>query len=282
MINVTAQELEAILATIDKALAMHEAWREQIQRTIACRLPPRDMDMADDAHQRCAFGHWFYSPSNGHLRNLPSFRKIEGMHKQMHDLGRELCIRLKGHWAIAPKDYDPYIEQVSRFRDELMALRQKVFETVHKIDPLTGAYCGTHILPDLEREQQGRKDSGQPYSLLLLRLDLFDIIQTHGRAKGDEILRAGITAVREALSAGEKVYRYAGSEFVICLPGKGGDAAGQTRERLLEILHKAVEPISGGSSTSLNIHYAITDLDPDTYIEQLISQAKRATYSIRI
>jgi len=282
MINVTAQELEAILATIDKALAMHDAWREQIQRTLACRMPPREVDMADDAHQQCAFGHWFYSPSNGHLRNLPSFRKIEEMHQRMHDFGRELCIRLKGHWPITPKEYDPYIEQVSRFRSELLSLRQKVYETVHKIDPLTGAYCGTHILPDLEREQQARKASGHPYSLLLVSFDLFDINQTYGRAKGDEILRSGITAVRGVLATGEKVYRYAGAEFVICLPGKDGVEAGQARERLLEIIHKAVEPITGGSGASLNIHYAITDLDPDTYIEQLIHQAERATYSIRI
>jgi diguanylate cyclase (GGDEF)-like protein len=200
----------------------------------------------------------------------------------MHDCGRELCIRLKGHWPITPKEYDPYIEQVARFRSELQALRQKVFETVHKIDLLTGAYCASHILPDLETEQQGRKATGQAYSLLLLHFDLLDIIQAHGRVKGDEILRSGLGAVRNALSAGEKVYRYAGSEFIICLPGKDGAEAGQTRERLLDIVHKALEPISGGTGASLNIHYAITDLGPDTYIEQLISQAKRATYSIRI
>lgn len=44
MINVTVQELETILSTIDKALVMHEAWREHIQRTWACKLQPTEAD----------------------------------------------------------------------------------------------------------------------------------------------------------------------------------------------------------------------------------------------
>ncbi|MDD5388607.1 MAG: diguanylate cyclase [Gallionellaceae bacterium] len=282
MINVTAQELESILSTIDKALAMHDAWREQIQRTVACRLAPQDGDMADDAHHRCAFGNWFYSPSNAHLRRLPSFMKIEEMHKVTHNHARELCIRLKGHWPISPNEYDPYIEQVAHFRAELIQLRQKVFDTLHKIDPLTGAYCGVHILPDLEHEQTLKRAQGQAYSLLMLQFDLLEINQAHGRAKGDEILRASITGIRDALGSGEKVYRYASAEFVICLPGKDGAEAFKTKENLLAIISQAVEASVGNSAANLDIHYAITDLEPDTYIEQLISQAERATYTIKI
>lgn len=280
MINVTAQELDTIVTTIDRALSMHDAWREQIQRTLACKLPPREADMADDAHHLCAFGQWFYGPANASLRGLPSFRKVEELHQIMHNHARELCVRLKGHWPVTPVEYDPYIEQVARFRAELVALRQKVFETQHKIDPLTGAYCSAYLLPDLEREQAATKAQGQSCSLLMLRFDLYEINQTHGRAKGDEILRASISGIRGALGIDLKVYRYAGAEFVICLSGTDADAARETRENLLAILRKTVESVLGGAQASLNIHYAITDLDPDTYIEQLISQAERATYTI--
>ncbi|OYY95860.1 MAG: hypothetical protein B7Y41_00820 [Hydrogenophilales bacterium 28-61-23] len=282
MINVTAQELETILVTIDKALAMHEVWRDQIQRTLACRMSPREADMDDEAHYQCDFGVWFYSPTNANIRNLTSFKKIEAMHQIMHARARELCIRLKGHWHITPKEYDLYIEQVVSFRAELTQLRQKVFDTLHKIDPLTGAYSGAHILADLEREQAQKKTRGQAYSLLMLRFDLFDINQVFGRAKGDDILRASISAIRGALDAGEKVYRYAGAEFVICLPGKDASDADKTRQRLLAIISRAIETAVENSAASLQIHYAITELDPDTYIEQLINQAARATYTIRI
>jgi diguanylate cyclase (GGDEF)-like protein len=282
MINVTAQELETILTTIDKALTMHDDWREQLQRILACKLPPNETDMADDAHRQCAFGSWFYSSSNAHLRDLPSFKKIEEMHQVMHGRARALCIRLKGHWPVTPLEYDPYIDQVARFRAELIQLRQKVFETLHKIDPLTGAYSGAHILPELERERVQNKNKGQAYSLLMLRFDLFNINQALGRAKGDEILYASITGIRGALDAGDMVYRYAGAEFVICLPGKAASEAHKTREHLLAIISQAVETAAESSAASLDIHYAITELDSATHIEQLINQAARATYTINI
>ncbi|KAF0103841.1 MAG: hypothetical protein FD187_1523 [bacterium] len=282
MINVTAQELDTILTTIDRALSMHDAWREQIQRTLACKLPPREADIADDAHHQCAFGQWFYGPANASLRGLPSFRKVEEMHQIMHNRARELCVRLKGHWPVTPSEYDPYIEQVARFRAELVALRQKVFETLHKIDPLTGAYCSAYLLPDLEREQAVTKAQGQACSLLMLRFDLYEINQTHGRAKGDEILRASISGIRDALGREQKVYRYAGAEFVICLSGKDASEAHKIRGSLLAIVSKVLEATLGGSNSSLNIFYAITELDSDTYIEQLISLAERATYTIKI
>jgi diguanylate cyclase (GGDEF)-like protein len=282
MINVTAQELETILSTIDKALAMHEAWREHIQRTLSCKLPPAEADIADDAHHHCTFGRWFYSASNAHLRKLPSFRKIEDMHAAMHGQARDLCVRLKGHWGITPAEYDPYINQVARFRGELMQLRQKIFDTLHKIDPLTGAYCGAHLLPDLEQAQALKQANSQAYSLLMLRFDLYALNQECGRDKGDAVLRESITGIRNALESGEKVYRYAGAEFVICLPGKTDEEAGKVKENLLEIIHRVVDTVVGKTKACLDIHYGITDLEAGAYIEQLINQAERATYSVRI
>jgi diguanylate cyclase len=282
MINVTAQELETILSTIDKVLSMHEIWREQIQRTLACRLSPADADIADESHHHCTFGCWYYSASNAHLRKLPSFKKIEELHEAMHDMARDLCVRLKGHWAVSPAEYDPYINQVARFRGELTQLRQKVFDTLHKIDPLTGAYGSMHMLPELEQAQALKQVNGQAYSLLMLRFDLLELNQRCGRDKGDAVLRQSITGIRNALERGEKVYRYAGAEFVISLPGKAQYEAGKVKEELLEIISRVVEKVIGKAKACLDIHYGITDLEAGAYIEQLINQAERATYTVKI
>ena len=80
MINVTTQELESILTTLDKALVMQDQWREQLQRVLICKLPPEEADLAEDAHQQCAFGRWYYGAGNAHLRRLETFQKVEAMH----------------------------------------------------------------------------------------------------------------------------------------------------------------------------------------------------------
>lgn len=282
MINVTAQELEAILATVDKALDMHAQRREQLQRSLICKLPPREADMADDAHQQCAFGQWFYSPGNAHLRQLPVFKRIEELHEAMHGHARELCIRVKGHWAITPREYDPFITRMASFRESLLQLRHKVEETLHNIDPLTGAFASGLLLADLSREQAAQRASGQPYSLLLLRFDLAQISRQFGHEAGDALLRASIAAVRQALAPGEKVYRHRGAEFVICLPGKSRPAADATREQLLAAIAPALASLPGLPAAALQVHYGIAELVPDSLIEQLINETTLASYSIQL
>jgi len=280
MINVTAQELERIVAVIDKALLMHEQWRERLVRSLICKLPPDAANMADDAHHQCAFGQWFYSPENAHLRKLDSFMKVEMLHETMHSLARDLCTHIKGHWAITPKEYDPFSDQIAAFRKELLKLRRKVEDTLHTIDALTGAYTSGQLLPELKREQEEQKISGHPYSLLLLRFDLEQVNREHGQDKGDAVLRTSLSVIRKALGREDTVYRYTGAEFVICLPDRTPEQAQEVRQSLLDVLGRELTKNVGEITAQLPVHYGIVELEPDSYIEQLMKQADRATYVI--
>ena len=314
MINVTAQELESIMTTIDNAIEMHAAWRERLHRTFVCKLAPNEADLAEDAHQRCAFGKWFYSSANAHLRKLPSFKTIETMHEVMHGQARQLCVMAKGHWPITTEDYDPFIDQMGKFRSELLKLRQKTADTLHKIDALTGAYNSALLLPELKAAQELQKKGGRAYSLLLLRFDLAEVNRNQGRDAGDQVLRAGVNWTRAVLGPEDKIYRYAGAEFVICLPGKTQTEAEAVKESLLAGLGGALgatladseaaeqeaaaeeEPIAvdepagvskseatpAATSAALNVQYGVIPLEPEAYIEHLIQQAALATYTITI
>ncbi len=282
MINVTTQELESILDTLEKAIAMHDSWREQLQRTVACKLPPSEADMAEDAHQQCAFGKWFYSSGNAPLRKLASFQRVEQLHVTMHGRARELCTMIKGHWAVTPKEYDVCMDTIKSFRGELNGLRQKVFETLHHIDALTGTLSGAHLLADLTRAQEARKVSGQAYSLLLLRFDLAAVNHTLGRAAGDDLLRRTFEESRQILESNDRIYRYAGAEFVICLPGKDTTEASAIKERLLSVIDGALRAVAKDAAATLELQYGIVDMEPDILIEQLINQTERATYTINL
>jgi len=282
MINVTAQELESIISVIDKALLMHEQWRERLVRSLICKLPPEAANMAGDAHHQCTFGQWYYSAENAHLRKLETFGKVEMLHETMHALARDLCTHIKGHWAITPKEYDPFADQIVTFRKELLKLRSKVEDTLHTIDALTGAYASGQLLPDLKREQEAQKTSGHPYSLLLLRFDLEQVNRDHGQGKGDAVLRASLSVIRKALGREDTVYRYTGAEFVICLPGRTREQAQAIRQSLLEVLRRELTKNVGEITADLPVHYGMVELEPDSYIEQLMKQADRAAYVIRL
>jgi diguanylate cyclase (GGDEF)-like protein len=169
---------------------------------------------------------------------------------------------------------------VSRFRGELVGLQHKVSFTLQNIDSLTGAFNNSKLLPDLKAEQQRLKESGKPYSLLLMDIDLKEINKTHGRDIGDKVLRTTISSVRDALSDGDKIYRYGGAEFVICLPGKNTSEAELAKEELLKKIGEALVHATGEAAASLQIHYGIVELDHDAYLEELLDRSSRSTYTI--
>lgn len=282
MISVTSEELNRILATLEEALALHDKWREGLLRTLVCKLPLAAPDIAEDAHLRCAFGSWFYNKSNSHFRNLPAFKKIGELHQAMHQRAREVCLKIKGTGLVAEEDYDQYLGSVSQFREELVGLQNRVSYTLQNIDALTGAFNHAKLLPDLKAEQLLLKESGAQYSLLLMDLDLKEINKIHGRGIGDKVLRTTIFGIREALSPGDKIYRYGGAEFVICLPGKTTDDAELVKEKLLQKMAEALAETTVESDTSFHIYYGIVKLDPDAYLEELLDRSARSTYTITL
>jgi diguanylate cyclase (GGDEF)-like protein len=278
VINVTLEELEKIQKTVDDALAMHGKWLENLQRIFACRLSPNESDLAVDAHQRCDFGRWFYGKPNSKLREIPAFQQIEKLHTSMHTTVREVCAKLRAVGEIQPDDYDVLLGEVKRFSGALDELRNKVDYTLKNIDPLTGAITNTRLLPNLKAEQEKLRESGQPYSLLLVNVDVKQINYEHSREMGDQVLRTSVTTIKDELEGSGRVYRYSGAEFVVALPGKNQEQAEQIKEQLLERIGEAASNALGKPNGKLNIHYGIVMLDPAAYIEQLIDQCARSTF----
>lgn len=282
MINVTAEELEKIVSTIGEALELHGRWREKLERNLICRLPHDEADLAEDAHRNCAFGRWFYSKGNAHLRGLPAFTAIGKLHQAMHVSARELCIKSRALGSVAVEDYDLFLGDMTRFRDELQNLQRRVSFTLQNIDSLTGAFKSSKLLPDLREVQQRLKESGAAYSLLMLDIDLKSINKSHGHGTGDKVLRAAIMGAAEMLSAKDKIYRYGGAEFVICLPEKNTADAQAVREQLLKKIDEVLVEVLGDPATALNIFHGIVELNPHAYIEELLDQATRSTYTVGI
>lgn len=280
MINVTAEALHRIVKTIDDAIAMHDKWRDMLQRTLVCRLAPPDTVLAEEAHRRCAFGQWFYSDANTALRRMPALSEIGELHVAMHSHARKLCMHTGGQQTVVPADYDNWLVALARFRGALIDLQHKAAFTLENVDALTGALTNQSLLADLRLEQQKLKSTGACYSLLLVDIDVKDVNQACGREMGDQVLRESVTRIREALTEADRIYRYGGAEFVVCLPGHGGDDAARIREQLLKRIAKAAHDVVGKALPAFAIHHSIVSLDPEAYLEELLDRAARSTYTV--
>ncbi len=280
MINVTAEQLQRILKTLDDAIVMHDKWRDMLQRTLACRLLPPPAVIAEDAHRRCAFGQWFYSDGNAGMRKMPTLVEIGELHVAMHSHARKLCGKLSALEPLPPADYDEWLTSLARFRGALADLQHKAGLTLQNVDALTGAQTYQGLLPHLRLAQKKLKNNHAPYSLLLVDIDVREVNQACGREIGDQVLRRSILSIKDALSDADVVFRYGGAEFVVCLPGRDGNEAEQIREQLLKRVGKAARDVVGDALPSFSIHHSIVPLDPKSYLEELLDRAARSTYTV--
>jgi diguanylate cyclase (GGDEF)-like protein len=99
-------------------------------------------------------------------------------------------------------------------------------------DGLTGLLNHRGTQERLRREIDAASVTGRPLSVVIVDLDHFKRINdSHGHAEGDKVLAATAAKLRSVVREGDAVGRLGGEEFVLVLPGVGGEAAADAAER---------------------------------------------------
>jgi diguanylate cyclase (GGDEF)-like protein len=102
-------------------------------------------------------------------------------------------------------------------------------------DELTGLYNRRFFNEQLERELHRARRYGQPFSLLMIDIDDFKVINdNHGHPVGDAVLRELTRIMKAYLRSEDIAARYGGEEFVILLPHTDLEGARAFGERLLD------------------------------------------------
>jgi len=106
-------------------------------------------------------------------------------------------------------------------------------KTLSMRDHLTGLYNRRVFEAMLEVET--RKRTAKPFSLLLIDLDNFKLVNdTYGHGTGDQVLVAIARMLRLSFRKSDIVSRYGGEEFAVLLPETAPDSARQVAERFRE------------------------------------------------
>ena len=100
-------------------------------------------------------------------------------------------------------------------------------------DALTGIRNRRYLLENAEDELQACKDENLDFSLILIDIDFFKIINdTYGHAIGDEVLQIFTSRVKNVIKNDTLFTRYGGEEFVITLPNINTENAKKIAERI--------------------------------------------------
>ena len=147
-------------------------------------------------------------------------------------------------------------------------------------DSLTGFYNHQEFQKRLAEEVERGNRYGNPFSLLMLDIDHFKILNdTHGHVAGDTILKETVKIIRKSIRNVDIPSRYGGEEFTLILPETTGNKAKIVAERIRQSVEQASFMTPSGHPTHVSVSIGIASF-PETANsrEGLIISADQALY----
>lgn len=131
--------------------------------------------------------------------------------------------------------------------EQKLSKQQLEFVSVH--DALTGLYNRVYFDAEMKRLARGRRF---PVGVVVADLDnLKRINDTHGHARGDEMIRKAANLLGLAFRGEDSVCRIGGDEFAALLPGAGEEAVAAAIARVKSLL--AETEASGPTSLGISL-----------------------------
>ena len=147
-------------------------------------------------------------------------------------------------------------------------------------DPLTGLANPRALQFQVTRELARARRTSTPFSVVLLDLDDFKIINDeYGHLAGDRALQAVAKVLQETTRSYDTCIRYGGDEFVVLLSSCGRAEAEERRQRLQEAVAAISLRADDGRGIALRVSAgaSVFPEDGDTY-ERLLVRADRRMY----
>lgn len=284
MPQLSADELQVILQQLDQALYNPDQWFKSVNRTLVCRLTPDERDLSGEAHRLCKFGQWFYQDVPEALRSQDGFKAIEDEHRQMHAVAAQLLhVATTQQGALSVNDYDRFARAVERLRSQIDSVKGELADLVYRRDPLTGTHLRLGLLNTLREQHELVKRQVHVCTLAMMDLDHFKSINdTYGHLVGDRVLAWTGHYLMSHLRPYDKVYRYGGEEFVLCLPNTDPPQAHGIVDRLREGLARESVPSGVGELTlQVTASFGLAALEADGSVEQALDRADLALYAAK-
>ncbi|MCY9663131.1 diguanylate cyclase [Paenibacillus chondroitinus] len=176
-------------------------------------------------------------------------------------------------------------------QDELSLTNRKL-EKMAITDGLTGIYNRRYLTQKLEYEVMNNIKHQIPFSVILLDIDYFKLINdSYGHLIGDQMILSTVAAIRQTLRQTDLLARYGGEEFMIYLPRTSQLQATFLAERVkstVESNKMLVKNIPHSLSITISIglltinNFSMESLSsPHSYLNELLESVDKALYKAK-
>lgn len=280
--NIDREELQSALMNLDHALHHHIQWYNGLIRTLCCHLISDQHDINPQSHHECLFGQWYYDQAPLKIKKHPGFTAIGEAHKRMHALAANILKASNVGMQINIHDYDNFANAVERLQLEINSLKRELETMLYTHDPLTGAINRTDMMPILREWQDMIKRTSIVCTIVMVDLDEFKKVNDrYGHFVGDKVLSSVSQYILDNLRPYDKLFRFGGEEFLLCMQQTELNTAFNRCEMLRKDI--AAMNIEIGESETIHItaSFGITILDPTIPIETCIERSDQAMYAAK-
>jgi len=150
---------------------------------------------------------------------------------------------------------------------------------IARTDQLTGVMNRRAFEEIVEYEIMSLQRQNSPFSLAYLDLDNFkEVNDSLGHKKGDELLKAMVSCLKENLRRTDVVARIGGDEFTIFFPATEQSAVKLVMQKIMEQLRLLNERNNWPTTISSGV---ITSLDSNCELETIIALADKLMYEVK-
>ncbi|WP_374653032.1 diguanylate cyclase [Dongia sp.] len=274
--------MRTALKELEQASYNHDQWAEMLYSTLICRLSPDQRDIAEDAHRLCRFGQWYYNFGIAEFERNPGFVEIGIEHERMHQAAAHLLRATMDGTPIATVDYERFVSALKRLRLEIATAQHELRDALYNVDPLTGTPSRIGMLTKLREEQVLVKRKLRACVIAMMDLDRFKTVNdTYGHVVGDKVLIAVSAYIMAHLRPYDRLFRYGGEEFLVCLPDTDLQTGHAVIDRLREELGGLSHEAQGRDAFHITTSFGLTLLDADMPVELSIERADKALYAAK-
>jgi diguanylate cyclase len=276
--NMSDEQMRAALKELEQATYNHDQWADNLYGTLICRLAPDERDINRDAHHMCRFGQWYYKAGGAVLSSHPGFAEIGLEHERMHQYAASLLRASADGAPISTKDYERFVTALKRLRLEIATVQHELEGALFNLDPLTGTPSRIGMLSKL-REMQEFVRRDHPCVIAMMDLDRFKSINdTYGHLVGDNVLVGVSHYIAAHLRPYDKMFRYGGEEFLLCLTDTDLSAGQVIMDRLRSELASLQFETNGKGPVGVTVSCGLALLAPELAVERSIDRADKALY----
>ena len=282
LISINPEELPAILSQLDQAIYNHQQWYDAISRTLICQLPANQHDLSKEAHRECLLGQWYYNSAPAKIHAHPGFVALGVEHEHMHQHASHLLHMAHAGMVITTTDYDNFANSLQRVRLQILTLTRELEDLLRSADPLTGASNRAHMLPKLREQQELVKRGVHRCCIAMMDLDHFKVVNdTRGHIAGDRVLAAAARYVISHLRPYDRIFRFGGEEFLICMLHTDLNEGQELLERLRQGIAELAIDVDSGEPVHITASFGLSLLESGIPVEQSIDRADKAMYAAK-